>query len=323
MTLVGRWIAVVGLGLSVGALRFDPEPGTRVVRTFSYVSTSELEGWTVVWNGQEAPAAMLPELEIEAREEARAEVSDEVLACADGRVTALRRTFSGLAARDVLDVALGGSPIEERDALGTCELEGCVVRFEGEERELLDGDAPQEQLADLELDLDFSALLAGAVAGEDSWEAPATALMPTGIPGGLSFTFEDEAEVEFGEEDQWLANLEGVWRVRPLETREEGRVAVFSLEGELSTHSVRATDLEHVPIVEGDATETTTTTWKARGELAWDVERRTLRSLEVEADVRSTVVTVRDLLGIPGEATYEQTLRLAGTSKLACEVQTP
>lgn len=323
MTIHGRWLAVLGLGLSFGGVRLDTEPGTRVVRTFAYESSSALEGWTVVWNGQEAPAEMLPELEIEGREEARAEVTDEVLASADGRVTSLRRTYAGLEARDVLDVSLGGTPIEERDAPGTCELEGCTVRFDGQTRELLEGEAPQDRLAALELDLDFTALLGGAGSGAESWEAPAAALVPTGLPGGLVFEFEGAPEVEFGEEEQWLANLAGTWRVRPLETREDGRVAVFTLEGELSTHSVRATDLEHVPVVEGDATETTTTTWKARGELAWDLERRTLRSLEVEADVRSTVVTVRDLLGVPGEPTYEQTLRLTGTSKLSCAVQTP
>jgi hypothetical protein len=323
MAIAGRWLAVLGLGLSVGGVRLDPEPGTRVVRTFAYESSSELEGWTVVWNGQEAPAEMLPELEIEGREEARAEVTDEVLACSDGRVRTLRRGFAGLEARDVLDVSLGGAPIEERDAPGACDLEGCVVRFEGEERVLERGDAPADSLAALELDLDFSALLAGAAAGAESWEAPAAALVPTGLPGGLAFAFEDEPEVQLGEREQWIANLEGTWRVRPLETREDGRLAVFALEGELSTRSVRATDLEHVPVVDGDATETTTTTWKATGELVWDVERRTLRSLEVAADVRSTVVTVRDLLGVPGEPTYEQTLRLTGTSKLRCDVRTP
>lgn len=50
---------------------------------------------------------------------------------------------------------------------------------------------------------------------------------------------------------------------------------------------------------------------------------RAVRSLAVEADVRSTVVTVRDQLGIPGEPTDEPTLRLAGRSKLTCEVRKP
>jgi hypothetical protein len=60
---------------------------------------------------------------------------------------------------------------------------------------------------------------------------------------------------------------------------------------------------------------------EAQGELVWDVERCTLRTLSVEAVARSTVVTVRELEGIEGEPTYEQTMRLVGRSKLTCDVR--
>lgn len=320
MVVSMRWLAVVALGFGPGGVRFDPEVGAEVVRSFAYESSCELEDWTVVWNGQEAPAEALPELWVESREEARAQVTDVVLACAQGRVTGVRRSFAGLAARNGLEVTLGGTTIEERDAEGACPLEGCVVRLEGDERELLAGDAPAEDLGALELDLDFTALLAGAGAGKEAWEAPASALVPAGLPGGIAFAFDEIPEEERADRAQLAENLTGTWRVRRLETREEGRVEAFALEGDLATTCVRATNLDDVPIVKGDATETTTTTWQATGELAWDVERRTLRSLEVEAQVRCTVVTVRDLEGVEGEPTYEQTMRLAGRAKLSCEV---
>jgi hypothetical protein len=320
MVVVARWL-VVGLALGLDGLRLDPEVGTQVQRTFAFESELELEGWSVVWNGQEAPSEALPELWIEAREEARAVVTDVVLGCADGRVAALRRSFDELSARDALEVTLGGVAVEERDARGTGALEGCVVRFEGGERSLLEGDAPEEALASLELDLDLTALLAGAGADDEAWEAPASALVPTGLPGGFTIELEEVPEEDSALAQQGRENLTGTWRVRPLDAREDGRLAVFALEGELATSSVRATDLEGVPIVQGDATETSTTTWKASGELVWDVERRTLRSLAIEAAVRSTVVTVRDLEGVAGEPTYEQTLRLVGRSKLTCDVR--
>lgn len=321
MTTVLRWLAVVGLGLGAGGVRFDPEAGTQVERTFAFESELGFEGWTVVWNGQEVPAEFLPELAVEVREEARAVVRDAVLECAEGRVNALQRSFEGLGAREVFEVSLSGAPIEERDAEGTCALEDCTVRFENGARVLVEGEAPAEALAGLELDLDFTALLEGGRDGAQAWQAPAEALVPACLPGGIAFEFAEVPEEERAAAEQWLANLTGTWRVRPLESREDGRLQAFALAGELSTWSVRATDLDDVPIVEGDATETTNTEWKAEGELVWDVERRTLSSLSVEAELRSTVVTVRDLEGIEGEPTYEQTMRLVGRSKLTCEVR--
>lgn len=320
MEMAARWL-VVALALGMQGLRLDPEIGTEVQRTFAFESELELEGWSVVWNGQEAPAEALPELWVEARAEARAVVADVVQACADGRVVTLQRTFEELEARDALEVTLGGVAVEERDARGTGELQGCVVRFEGGERSLVEGDAPAQSLAALELDLDFTELLAGAGEDGETWEAPASALVPTGLPGGLAFELEGVPEEEAALAESWRENLTGTWHVRPLEEREDGRLAVFALEGELATSGVRATDLEGVPIVQGAATETSTTTWKAGGELVWDLERRTLRSLAIDAEVRSTVVTVRDLEGVAGEPTYEQTLRLVGRSKLTCDVR--
>ncbi|HVS20162.1 MAG TPA: hypothetical protein VMT18_16275 [Planctomycetota bacterium] len=321
MARVGHVLAVVGVGLCGGDVRFDPVPGTELVRTLEFEGETAFEGWSVVWNGREAPAEALPELWIEGREEARAVVRERVLACGDGRVSALERSFGALTARDVLEVSLAGVALEERDAQGRCALEDCTVRFEHGEVRLIDGDAPAELLAALELDLDCTALLEGGRDGAGAWEAPAAALVPTGLPGGIVFEFDGVPVEERVTIEAWAENLQGVWRVRRLETREDGALAAFALEGELSTWSERETDLDDVPIVDGDALETTRTSWEATGELVWDVARRTLRSLEVEARASTTVLTVRVLEGIENEPTYEQTLRLGGTSKLSVRVE--
>ena len=76
MTRIGPVLAVVGVGLCGGDVRFDPAPGTELVRTLEFEGETAFECWSVVWNGREAPAEALPELWIEGCEEARAVVRE-------------------------------------------------------------------------------------------------------------------------------------------------------------------------------------------------------------------------------------------------------
>jgi hypothetical protein len=304
--------------LPTDALRYAPASDTTLERTFVQSRVMTLDELVVVMNGQEVPSEYLPAMELDLESDLRIVVSDVVHEAADGRPLALERTFVALErnaseeftmapSTESLTAATGTSPLEGERVAFTWDAEGgayVTTRVAGSE--VLDG---------LEEDMDLRGFLpeSGDVEVGDSWEVEIAALTSLFEPGGdLRWEWSgDDLEGDYGADPE----LEGEVVAR-LASLQEGGTARVELEGELSALTEAPTDLAEVPVVDGTATELTTTTYTLEGALVWNTAAGHLERLELVAMLEVQVETQKDP-GQPG-GDYESTMTLSGS--WSCEV---
>jgi len=186
-------------------LRFAPDEGAAVTRTFREVTELDVERGVIDMAGEEE---QLPDdFGLAVRTERVVVLSDEYVAVSGGRPTRLKRTF------DRIDLAL---TVEEShsdeddpqatDATGASELEDLTAVFTWDDGEgqygvaFEDDDGDEDLLAGLEEDADLRGFLpAGEVSEGDEWEVPLEALARVLRPGGDLLIELDLDDVE-GEE---------------------------------------------------------------------------------------------------------------------------
>jgi len=315
-------------------IAFAPATGSKLEREFSSRFEMEMKGMTCELNGTPVPAAYLPEIRMHVTETEQVRVRDEFVELASGRPAVLRRTFAELRShsRFQLDIEQHGVHVDEEQP-GQSALEGETVVFrwsEGDqeyERTFEDGDGPAGLLGELSEDMDLRAILpARGVEAGDEWEIDATALPMLSLPGGDLAIEREGTDPEDEERNRGLSeNLAGTWTLRFDGTRsEEGaRLAVVAITGRLTSRHERQTVLRDVPVASGDATETSTMTIEAAGEILWDLARGTARSMKVEADVALESRTERNRpAGDTGPA-YVQEVEFAGRCTVELRTAVP
>ena len=133
-----------------------------------------------------------------------------------------------------------------------------------------------------------------------TWEADASALaalldFSQSIP--CTWSGEGAENAPAPADNTFTGTLE--LRVIDLRTEDEVVLCTIALSGEITELGTRATDLEQVPVADGTATETTTTTFTVEGELVWNVTAAHLASFELKGEGEGEQATVKDP-GQPG-----------------------
>jgi hypothetical protein len=226
------------------SIAFAPVPGTRVAKVFEVRSHLNLDGASLVMDGEHSDVP----LSIESTVETRLAVRDTYAEVGAGRSLRLERQYDDLGARAVTrseaEMTGGGSS----EVASATPLAGRAVRFEWDQaagrhtRRFADEEtAPDEAeaalLAGLEEDLDFRAFLPSrSVAVGDRWQIDPAAMAALLTPGGdlgLAPTDPDQAA-----EVARLGGAEGLARLLGAPTGTiEGRLV--SVEGPATARLAR------------------------------------------------------------------------------------
>lgn len=314
---------------------FDPAAGSVVEKRFRSELRVSFESMSSTFDGQPVPAQYLPEMEIEHHRHTSCALLDTYVAVADGVPTELRRTFEELEETQKFEIVVAGSLDESAEATGESPLEGLTVVFrrDGPDDEAQASLAAESEgetavieplLAGLVEDMDLRGFLPPAEHDlEERWDVGADAYGALFAPGG-------ELALEYDQAGPW-SELEGepqltgaAWaRLAELVEAEESaegpgrRLARIELGGELEIRSERPTELEHIPVTQGRATERVRIALELEGFLLWDLAAGRFAALEVEAATRMEIETVRD----PGQEgpDFTSTVVLAGTWELEAQ----
>lgn len=304
-----------------------PAEGLSLAKTFT--TTLELESGDLssTMGGAEVPAAYLPDLLVVIENTIELEVEDTYLAVEAGASARLRRTFGKLDGHGFSESEVQGTPPEAQEwERSVSELVDKTVELDWDlegsscTTKLVDHDETDELaelLARLDPDLDFFAFLPDdEVEVGDRWGVEVEAITALLQPGGqLGLEDEGAGEGEVFEEVSCDGKVSA--RFTAIEEEQGAKLAVIEIEGTYVRVQQRPTDLEHVPVVDGTATETATTTLEIEGQLRWNLRGKHASSLELEAEVEYVTYTARDA-GQPGP-TFTSTLPFFGTRVFSAE----
>ncbi len=296
-------------------LAHRPEPGSGWSTTFVIQSSLDGGELEVRMNGEEIPSAYLPELHLSAEEERVLSVHDTLSEEQPG--TWLRR-YEEASWTNEGSMESGG-PASDWASDAETEIEGCSFRIRSEE-DGYDWEAQEDRgraFDGLQADLSLSALLPGkSVALGESWSVDGAELGLLFEPGGdLGWSLPEES-VKYLLPEILERDCEGSLELTLLE--EEDSLARCSVRGELVRTTVSPGDLSEVPIVDGEATDTTIETWELEGELVWDLAAGILSRLELGGELTSSTRTLRDDDGEGPE--YEHTFSVRGTHRVEVHV---
>lgn len=283
------------------ALRFAPDAGSTLRRTFVAEAEFHLAGLSVSVDGEplESPED-LPSYTTNFRE--HIEVLDVLQEIAAGRPTAFTRQYEVL--RQENTETLEG---EEASNELSSPLQGRRVLYtydEDEDRYLVtasdDGDL-DEDLADwLAADMDLLLLLPeGEVAPGDEWVVAPNLYLAFMWPGGLLDFHRDEDEVTEEEREssrQTIRRLAGSGTARLEEVRDsdDSQVAVIHLELEITTGSEYVWPASEDGLEKSEVAVRVEIERKMVGTVLWDVEHGHALSAELEcqaSQVRSETFT--------------------------------
>lgn len=310
------------------ALEFGPAEGSAWTKTCDHSLELTHEELSVVMGGEMVPPEYLPELSIEISETDHRVFTDRVVRAEGGRPTRLERTFDEVEVAKTITTEMtmpGLDPdVTAADASGTSPLEGETVVFswnedsEEYEAEWTEQGGEDSELEGLVEDTDARALLPDHEPEVgDSWSVAfedVPLLFEFG--GDLALELDGENLDEFGPEPD-DEEYEGELELTLSELRESDdgtKLAVVELGGELIHRATAATDLERVPVVDGDATQVTVDTFEVTGELLWDLSGRRLHALSLRRAVERVITLTRDA-GQDGPD-FEATRVLRGTATL-------
>jgi hypothetical protein len=173
------------------SLAFRPKAGTKVSRAWSIKQEQTLDEMNMSMNGQPFPMDL--QMDMDMTTENTIEVSDEIVAAADGKITELRRTFDKLGSASSFAMEMAQMPEGgmEQSTTGASALQGKTVTFKWDaeqgayETSYHESEGEADLIANLDIDMDLAALVPGkdAAAG-DTWEIDVKALKPLLMPGG-------------------------------------------------------------------------------------------------------------------------------------------
>ena len=309
--------------------RYAPAEDTILVKVFSQSTELELEQLSSVMDGQEIPPEFMPEIELFVGSERHVAVTDRIVSADGGRPLVLERTFDTITAK--ASESLRMEPGGESTARGaaTSPLEGRTVRFtwnaddEEYEATYTDGEDGEHAPDELAEDMDLRAFLPPDEVEEgDEWELDAEVLSVLFVPGGdLEWEWELDEGMEGTYEDGDDREYDGTLRVLFAGFEQDGRLAVLELSGEVESFDEGPGDLEHIPVVSGTATISTTTYFDLEGRIWWDLAAGHLDALELVAALAMKSVTEKDP-GQPGPE-FMSTVLLSGTWTSEVSVQVP
>jgi hypothetical protein len=312
------------------ALRFEPEEGTVLKRTFQAEAKYHLADSSLSINGEaQEKTEETPDYHMSFLE--RIAVTDDLKKVADGRPTELVRTFDELTQNtdsvgDKESSSTYASPLAGRKVRFTWDPD--AERYDVEAAD--DGELDEDVAAWLAEDLDLRLVLPSKeVEAGDEWELDPKLYLAFMWPSGL-LDFHPEGQ-ELDEADrapsrQTIEHLEGSGTARLEEVREEDgvRVAVIHVELELKTGSAST-----LPAIEGQQPELefeVEIERKVKGTILWDLEHAHARSATLDCDAtrlttRKGTVTGEDEDGEEASIEIEENSLLEGTIRYEATIE--
>lgn len=173
------------------SLAFRPAAGTKLTRAWVIKQDMTLDEMNMTMNGQPLPMDL--QMDMDMTSETTIEVTDTLVALADGKATELRRAFDKLGSSSSFAVEMPQMPEGgmEQSAKGSSKLEGKTVKFKWDadkgdfEKTFHESEGESDLLEGLEEDMDLRALLPGKeLAAGDTWEIEVKELRGLLMPGG-------------------------------------------------------------------------------------------------------------------------------------------
>lgn len=283
-------------------MRFAPEEGSSLTKTFVAESKMTSESFRITMDGREIPSEMLGELELSIDSSDTYEFSDEYQKLGKGRPEKLQRKFETAEAKQT--TSMKGMPgAEEGTSNDTVEervskLAGKTVLFTwNAEKDAFDKKFHESQgddalLEKLQEDIDLRGFLPEkGVAEGDTWDIEPKAFNVVVQPGGdLAMTKKDEetsADKPDGPGAQLAENLKGKATATYKGTRDVDGVkcGVIEVKAELET-SAEFTP-EDVPGGEGKAE--LKATMELEGEVLWDLAAGHVHAADIHGTQTATM----------------------------------
>jgi len=296
-------LPLAGFALRADKVAFQPEANATAQKELTFETTFYVDDLSMVVDGNELPAEMMGGAMDEGLLiNATIAVTDEYVSSKGGRFLELLRTY------DELMLEAGSeSEAEVQDEFS--DLEDSTVSFKWDEdseeyvKEFADGDGEEDLLENLDVDMDFLALLPDDEVSEgDSWEASGEQLGTIFFPGGMPAnpsTDEDEEEMAELFQEEFETQLEEAFSEFKIDCTyagksESGGVTVgvidFEFEGE---SSLDLSDLLQEVIdmqagdqgIEADVTASISLEFEGKGSLHWNMEAGHVHAFEMNGDI--------------------------------------
>lgn len=297
-------------------LRFAPEPGARIAKTFHRTLEVELSGTQEVRWKDNGPVEFPLEMRLSCAEEQWVELVDEHLEKEGNHPPRLRRTMARLSGELKERDLQSGRLSEER---GRGILEGATVLFALDDESLAHApcyEIPDEHdealLADLEGDADLLGILPEKpVRPGDEWSVRPELLRQICLPGGAIAYAEGEQEQVLLE--PWLEGAaEGRLRVRYAGEPSVGGtvVALLEVKGDVEIRG-EPLELPGGPVLFYGVTSEGTdrielgARFDVEGEVLWDLEAGRL----FDADLEARVALDMDILSRANDGSVETHIR--------------
>lgn len=312
LPLTAALLAAAGPTDDQVSLRLAPTAGTVSTHTVQIQRAVEGGDMAVVMNGTEVPAQFLPKLNFEFNTSTAATVTDhflpESIAAENGATGPWRkRTLEDLSETFDMSLSLDADTTDVTTEASS-DLDGQPFLIgQDEDGEVIarwadpDSEAPDRLLDHVRPALHLEGLLpAEPIATGSTWEASASALAGVlNLGETLPWTWSESAAGNAP--TPGATTLEGDLDLRAVDVRTEDGVVfcTISVDGEVIETSTRASDLSQVPVADGNATETTTTTYTVEGELVWNVTAGHMATFQLDGEGEGEQATVKDA-GQPG-----------------------
>lgn len=317
--------------LRMDELSFHPEDGSSVDREVSVSGAMYIDDLVMNVDGEEMPSEMLGEvLDMAFEVEMTTEVTDEYVKSRGGKSLVLLRTFNELS----MALSVGG---EEQDSELSMDIIDSTVKFSWNEEEeeydvtIEEGSGDDEDLASLDVDMDFTFLLPSDEVKEGStWEITGgdtlRMFLPGGTAGGSSDGVPEEALGEIGDlaKEVLMPQVEDALEDFVVECTYKGEdddggaQIEIAFEGELSLDFseliMAAIEMQDMGGLEFDADITLTIDLELEGKgmLTWDAEAGRASAFELATDVMVLVDGAADVEAAGEAHTAEITLELSG-----------
>lgn len=299
------------------AIRFAPEEGTVLRRTYESVANYDLDEIDLRMDGEPPPFELPePSMSVEATESLV--VVDTLGAVEDGRPETVERSFASLG----WTTAFSGDDLEEAEEVEVCGLEGETVVFtwnaDEEEYDVAldeDSEADTDLLEYLQEDMDLRAFLpADEVEEGDSWDLEADAYLSLIWPGGLLQSHIEGEESDPVQLEMSLALIEDVdceGSASLEEVREEDGVRVAELRFELEIESDGSVDVD---AEEGSVTLLRELERTLEGTILWDLDAGHALALSGSAENEMTSTSTQSMEDPEGgEHELEQSQTFSGS----------
>jgi antitoxin component of MazEF toxin-antitoxin module len=312
------------------------QPGAEIVRVWTTSTKLASEPARLFVDGEELPTKAQGEMRLRVEDRKRFEVVDTIAAVEDGRPTKFEREYRAFENSGTEVVVAKPAEGEERERESerkrTTPLAEQVVRFTWNAKDeeyaaaFVVAEGAEKPDADLLLDLgadvDWLPLLVDGPREKGARFEIDTKLVqrfqnPLGDLHWLVDGKEPDAtakEINAELAESLAGTVAATWQgVR----EEDGRsMGIFEFEAEVSARAeADVEDTGETRVVEVEST--------LEGELRWDMAAGRLAGYAIEVDVRSKLVSRRDVEGAQGKAQLEQVFELNGTTQHGLETRAP